>query len=50
MKNKNILVTKQLLLNIFECRRFSTTTQFYMPARNFPQLHLTSLVMVKISR
>lgn len=34
MKNKNILVTKQLLLNV-ECRRFCTTAQFYLPARNF---------------
>lgn len=35
MKNKNILVTKQLLLNVSEGRRFSTTAQFYLPARNF---------------
>lgn len=34
MKNKNILVTKQLLLNVSEGRRFSTTAQFYLPARN----------------
>lgn len=34
MKNKNILVTKQLLLNVSESRRFCTTAQFYLPARN----------------
>lgn len=32
---KKILVTKQLLLNVSEGRRFSTTAQFYLPARNF---------------
>lgn len=39
MKNKNILVTKQLLLNVSEGRRFSTTAQFYLPARNFTKDH-----------
>lgn len=31
---KKILVTKQLLLNVSESRRFCTTAQFYLPARN----------------
>lgn len=41
MKNKNILVTKQLLLNVSEGRRFSTTAQFYLPARNFTKDNFT---------